>query len=219
MQNGCAKVHYAQVIKMQKESMLKLRKAISSKRPKFKRYDSHKKARLGESWRRPRGVHSKQRHKFGGKPALISQGYRGPTLVRGLTKEGFIPIIVSNVKDVAKVKDKGGVAIISSSVGGRKKLLIIEEASKLNVSISNIRDTKEFTEKYLKHRKEMATERKNRLEKKEAEKTKVEKKKEKKESIEEKISKVSTVSETKDEDEKKKEEIREAEKIMIQKEA
>ena len=42
---------------MTKEKMLKLKKEIKKKMPKFLRQDGHKKARLEKKWRRPKGLH------------------------------------------------------------------------------------------------------------------------------------------------------------------
>ncbi len=114
------------------------RKKLKKKTPTFARQEAHVRKRLPSSWRKPRGVHSKMRRGRAGKHAVVKIGYGGPTEVRGLTKEGLVSITVSTAKDLAMITGKA--AILSSTIGRRKKLQILEAAKKSNISFQNVKD-------------------------------------------------------------------------------
>ena len=63
-----------------KASLLK-RNRMSNKRPKFKRQNWFRYKRLGDKWRRPRGIHSKMRRHFKYRIAVVQPGFRGPATV------------------------------------------------------------------------------------------------------------------------------------------
>jgi large subunit ribosomal protein L32e len=120
-----------------KEEMLKVRKRIKRKKPKFKRQEWFRKKALGKKWRKPRGIHSKLRRHEKAKGSLPNPGYGSPSSVRGLNREGYREIIVRNVKDLEKVNPKEDVAVISKTVGRKKKFEILENAKKMNIKVSN----------------------------------------------------------------------------------
>ncbi len=174
-----------------KEELLKVRAAIKRKKPKFIRQDAHKKDKLEEKWRKPRGLHSKMRLKKRGYRRSVTTGYKSPKSVRGLTKrEKLLPMLISSKKDLEAIDPKKHAIILSSSIGMRKKALLVQDIKKTGFTIINVKDT----EKFLTSVKSMMDERKkgkeSRLKQKE-EKLKEKKKKadekEKKKSIEEKV--------------------------------
>ena len=84
---------------------LSLRKVIKKKKPKYSRQDSHKKAKLGDKWRKPKGIQSKMRlHKRGYKRSP-EVGFGSPKSVRGLSPEGFEIIHVNSLSDIGKITD------------------------------------------------------------------------------------------------------------------
>ena len=125
--------------------------------------------------------------------------------MRGMTREGYLPLIVHNVRDVARV-DSQHVALISATVGKKKKIQIIAEAQKRGVMVLNVRDAERFRERV---EKEM-TERKK-------EKSLLEKKrKEKVERVPEKtLDERSTEEKSGDKAQDKEAQRREAEKAML----
>lgn len=181
---------------MNKKQLLELRKKISAKRPRFIRQDAMKvsRSRIPHVWRRPMGIHSKQRHGFAGHPACPSVGYRGPVETRGLHKTGLEQVLISNTKELEKIDPKKHGIIISAKTGMKKRLQIITEAMKKGISMLNIKNPAEFVkavEEKMKDRKqakelakkEKESKTKEELEKKkeskeEAEKTKEQEKKE-----------------------------------------
>lgn len=126
------------------KKLLELRKAQKSKKPHFLRQDFHKKARLAQVWRRPKGVDSKLRKHMHGHGALPTTGYGSPAAVRGMHKSGLIPIIVNNVADLAKADPKTNGVIIASSVGKKKKVEIVTTAQAKSLRVFNYKDGTKF---------------------------------------------------------------------------
>ena len=137
--------------------LLALRKAIKSKKPDFVRQDSHKKVRLGDAWRKPKGLHSKMRHKSAGHMSVVSVGWGSPAEVSGLHPSGLLPVLVHGLGDVARMDAKKEGAIIGAGVGDRRKIALVDALLKKNVTILNLKDAKGFAARIadgLKKRKE-----------------------------------------------------------------
>jgi large subunit ribosomal protein L32e len=184
-------------------NLLELRKQMKRKKPKFIRQDAHKK-RLKKRWVKPRGLHSKVRLKKAGHPKKVSDGYRTPKKVRGLSKEGLKIIRIHNENELNSIqKEKEGI-IISAKVSLKNKISLLKKAKEKNIIILNLN-----VEEYLK-RKE--NEKKKRDEKKKVKKQKrkekKEEKKEKKEKLEEKLS----------DEEKQEKEKKEKDKLLTKRE-
>lgn len=128
------------------KALLLLRRILKRKKPKFVKQDAHKKAKLSDSWRKPRGLQSKVRLEKKGYRSSISVGWKSPVKVRGLTREGYEPIKVNNVADLKKINPKTQAAEISATVGLKKKLGILEQSEKLGIHIKNIKNVKKFQE-------------------------------------------------------------------------
>jgi large subunit ribosomal protein L32e len=120
-----------------KEEALALRKGIKKKKPKFRRQEWFRMKRVGDKWRKPRGVHSKLREHRKARGALPKAGYRSPAAVRGLTREGYREIIVRNLKEMAKINRQEEVAVIASAVGKKKRFELLEYAQKNNIKVFN----------------------------------------------------------------------------------
>ncbi|AAK41002.1 50S ribosomal protein L32e [Saccharolobus solfataricus] len=118
-----------------------IRQKLKAKKPKFLRYDSDKFYRLGrqEKWRRPYGRDNKTRLKVRGFPAIVSVGYRLPKKVRGFHPSGLRQVIVHNVNELVKVQNQKDnvIVTISSSVGFKKRLEILNKARELGLKVSN----------------------------------------------------------------------------------
>ena len=112
---------------------LSKRNRMSHKRPKFRRQNWFRYKRLGEKWRRPRGIHSKMRRHFKYRIPVVQVGFRGPASVRGLHPSGFEEILVYNPGNLENIDPKVQAIRISSKVGDKKREMIVEKA-----------DTKEF---------------------------------------------------------------------------
>ena len=119
------------------KKLLKAKNREAVKRVEFKRQEWFRYKKLGESWRKPRGKHSKLREQLSWRPPIVEAGFRSPGAVRGLHPSGFAEVLVYNQNDVAKLDPLRQAARIGSSVGAKKRELIIEKAAELNVRVLN----------------------------------------------------------------------------------
>ncbi len=111
---------------------------------KFKRTDSNKK-KFKNKWRKARGLHNKIRRKVKGHRKQPSIGYGSPVSMKNLDPSGFLPVQVSNLADLDKIKNEGKLAaLISKKVGQRKKIKILEECKRMNIKVLNIKDIDKF---------------------------------------------------------------------------
>lgn len=119
------------------KSKLQFRSAAKKKKPKFKRQEWFRYKRLGESWRKPRGLHSKMRTNRKYRLNKVRVGYKTPAEVRGLHSSGFKEILVHNKSDLETINPKSEAARIGHSVGTRKRIEIEEYADELGIRILN----------------------------------------------------------------------------------
>jgi large subunit ribosomal protein L32e len=119
--------------------LLRVRGETSGRRPLFVRTASHRYHRIGrwESWRKPKGQQSKQRRHYGYRPTVVSIGFRGPRVARGLTPSGFRPIIVRTVAEVEALDAKRDAAIVARAVGTRRRLQLEEAARRRGIHLLN----------------------------------------------------------------------------------
>ena len=110
---------------------------MSKKKKKFKRENSHKKTQTPESWRRPKGGHSRIRLEVNGAPAKPKAGYRTDKEIRGLHPSGYEEVIIHNTGDLEDINPETEAARIGSTVGGRKRAKIIEKADEEDIKVLN----------------------------------------------------------------------------------
>jgi large subunit ribosomal protein L32e len=120
-----------------KAKMLKVRTKKKSKKPDFKRQEGYRYKRLDDSWRRPRGRHSKLRKSEKARGKKPSIGYSSPASVRGLTKQGYEPVLVSNKSDLEMIDPEKHIAVIRSPVGKKKRMEIIAAAEEKKIKMLN----------------------------------------------------------------------------------
>ena len=119
------------------ERDLKQRGAKNKSRPEFKRQNWFRYKRLGTSWRRAKGIHSKLRRGFKYRPSKVKIGFRGPKSVRGLHPSGFEEGLIQNINDLESLDVKKHAARIASGVGSRKREEIIEKANEMGLRVLN----------------------------------------------------------------------------------
>lgn len=117
--------------------LLKIRKKQKSKKPEFRRTDSHKKKKLDDNWRRPKGLHNKLRKRIAAKGAIVQAGYSSPRPVRGLHPSGFKEVLVRNPGDLEMIDPAYQAARIAHTVGVRKRMIIEETAVDRGIRILN----------------------------------------------------------------------------------
>lgn len=122
---------------MKQKAGLRTRKDIAGRRPTFLRQEWFRFQRLGEKWRKPRGMHSKMRvhMRYRGKNVRI--GYRGPKDVRGLHPSGFVEVLVFNVNDLRDINPKTQAVRIGHGVGAKKRKDIVDTATKKEIRVLN----------------------------------------------------------------------------------
>ena len=121
----------------EEKKMLKMRNEMNRKRPKFRRQEWFRYKRLGDSWRRPKGKHSKMREKKKYRIPVVDSGFRNPKKVRGLHHSGYREVLVYNVNELEKLNPKKEAARIASRVGVKKRMKIEKRAEELKIRILN----------------------------------------------------------------------------------
>jgi large subunit ribosomal protein L32e len=121
----------------ERKRLMRLKKNISKKRPKFSKFESWRLVRLKDYWRRPTGIDNKMRQKRKGWPKSVKVGYGSPRAVRDLHPSGMEEVAVFNIGDLTIVDPETQVARIGGSVGTRKRRAILAEAENLGIRVLN----------------------------------------------------------------------------------
>ncbi|MCK5559412.1 MAG: 50S ribosomal protein L32e [Thermoplasmata archaeon] len=116
---------------------LSMRRRQKRRKPKFRRQEWFRYKRLGTSWRKPKGLHSKMRTNRKYRPNVVRIGYGSPKIVRGLHPSGFKEILVYNVNDLKDIDPKTEAARIGHSVGTKKRIELEKKADKLGIRVLN----------------------------------------------------------------------------------
>ena len=121
----------------------KLKEALEKRRekkdrePEFLRQEWFRYKRLGECWRRPKGLHSKMRKGLKYRPPRVKIGYRGPRLARGLHPSGFEEVMVYRVEDLERINPERQAIRIGGTVGVRKRIDIVKKADEMGIRVLN----------------------------------------------------------------------------------
>jgi len=110
---------------------------ILMRKPKFRRQEWHRYKKLGENWRKARGKLSKARRYQARKPAIPTIGYCSPRATKGLHPSGYQDILVCNIKDLENLDPATQAGRISSTIGLRKREVMLQKAKELGIKILN----------------------------------------------------------------------------------
>lgn len=116
---------------------LEIREAKSDARPTFTRQNAFRYVRVGGEWRRPRGIHSRQREGKAYRASRPGIGQRGPKAARGLHPSGFEEVLVHRPDDLEGIDPSTEAARIGSTVGGKKRAKILDKADELGIRVLN----------------------------------------------------------------------------------
>ncbi|MDP6459492.1 MAG: 50S ribosomal protein L32e [Candidatus Hydrothermarchaeota archaeon] len=103
----------------------------------FQRGEAWRYKKLGKSWRKPRGRHSKMRKRLGGKMASPTIGYGTKDGLRGLHPSGYREVLVYNPNALDMVDKETQAVRIAAGVGKRKRGEILKKAKKLKLVVLN----------------------------------------------------------------------------------
>lgn len=184
--------------------LLKLRKAMKKRKPKFFKQDYHKKAKIKWKWKKPRGKHSKIRLCKSGHRKMVRKGYCSPRAVYGLHPTGFREVIVRNTDDFKKINPKEDGAVIAADIGTKRRIALLKKAKETNITVLNFKDIDKFLNSVEEKRKAAKEEKEKRKLAKETKKKEKEKKAEKKE---EKLAEKITEEERKEKEKEEKDKV------------
>ena len=119
------------------KSLLRIKIRKARKTPRFKRQELWAQAMLKDTWRKPKGRHSKMRKHERGRGRLPKPGYGSPASLRGLDRQGFSLVRVFNPQGLEKLNPGKDKAVIASTVGRKKRLDILKRAEEKGIAVSN----------------------------------------------------------------------------------
>lgn len=117
---------------------MNLRKNIAKHRPSFRRVESWRYKRVKDPWRKARGIDSRTRIKSKSGVKSPTVGYRGPKKVRGLHPSGYREVGVVCIDDLKNLNNRIHALKISSKLGARKRMLLIDYAQNRGFKILNV---------------------------------------------------------------------------------
>ena len=129
------------------DDKIRLIRARNAQRGSFKRQGLSRKKKLEDTWRRPRGLQSKQRKGYRAKGAHPQPGYGSPKAVRGMHPSGFEDVLVFNLADLENLNPEIQAVRIASTVGNRKRDEIQKKAEELGFRILNLKEVLSPSEK------------------------------------------------------------------------
>ncbi len=173
--------------------LMELRKKRKAAKPKFVERESHLYPRIKARWRYPKGNSSAIRRGKRGEPVLVNPGYGSPREVRGLHSSGLEKIVVHNARELQLLNPQKQGAVLSSTLGNRKRMELLQLAVDKKIKVLNWREPGKIIENF----KNSMAERKNFKTKKLAEKSR--KEEEKKKKAEEKLKKEAEEKKAKEE--------------------
>ncbi|KAL1302340.1 hypothetical protein AAFC00_002747 [Neodothiora populina] len=105
----------------------------------FKRHQSDRFMRVGESWRKPKGIDNCVRRRFKGQAVMPKIGYGSNKKTRHMMPSGHKAFLVNNVSevDLLLMHNKTYAAEIAHGVSSRKRIEIVARAKQLGVKVTN----------------------------------------------------------------------------------
>ncbi len=113
------------------------RAIISGRRPAFKRQEWFRYVKLGDKWRKPKGLHSKARRNLKRRTPNVDIGFRGPVAARNLHPSGFEEVLIHNVNGLENIDPKVQAVRIGKTVGTKKRIAIEDRAAELGIRVLN----------------------------------------------------------------------------------
>ncbi|MFW9826902.1 MAG: 50S ribosomal protein L32e [Candidatus Thorarchaeota archaeon] len=118
--------------------LIELKKKMNKKRPSFRRVESWRYKRVKDSWRKARGIDSQTRKKTKSGVKSPTVGYRSPKKVRGLHPSGYKEVRIIKIKDLNNLNKNVHAVKISSKLGSKKRVALIDYCQKKGFKILNL---------------------------------------------------------------------------------
>lgn len=94
--------------------------------------------RVGERWRKPRGIDSKKRIKRSGYGALPGIGYKNSDDTRGFRPDGTVEVLIRNRKELeSHTKEENVSLVLAHGISTRKRLEMQKIAEQKGLRITN----------------------------------------------------------------------------------
>ncbi|MFX1389871.1 MAG: 50S ribosomal protein L32e [Promethearchaeota archaeon] len=123
---------------VENKRLLGLRKKMDKTRPSFRRVESWRYKRVKDPWRKARGIDSQTRKKTKSGVKSPSVGYRTPKKIRGLHPSGYNEVRVTRIQDLINLNKNFHAIKISSKLGSRKRLALIDYCQKRGFRVLNL---------------------------------------------------------------------------------
>lgn len=120
------------------EELLKIKKTLKRKKPKFRRIEKHKHSALPDNWRKPKGHHSKIRRGLKWELKMPKIGRKTPKLLKNFDKYGREIIMIKNADDLKNLNEKK-IGVVIAGLGLKKKLIIANKAKDKNLKFLNFK--------------------------------------------------------------------------------
>ncbi|OPX69561.1 MAG: 50S ribosomal protein L32e [Methanoregulaceae archaeon PtaU1.Bin059] len=127
-------------MKTMAEEKIRRIRARAEKSARFRRDGEGKKERLADTWRRPRGLHNKQRIQKKAKGPMPTPGYGSPADVRGLHPSGYRDVLVHTPDEIEGLDPALDAVRIAAAVGAKKRGFIQEKAMAAGLKVLNPKD-------------------------------------------------------------------------------
>lgn len=135
---------------------------------KFTKHAYHRKKKLNKRWRRPRGLHNKQRLEHKSSTPRVKIGYRTEKEQRG-KKNGLEIVQVYNAKDVEAV-DPETQGVVIGKIGMKKKIALLKLVDEKGITLHTgdpAQQLAELEERFAKRKQSREEKRKERAQKQE----------------------------------------------------
>ncbi|TKR92435.1 hypothetical protein L596_007088 [Steinernema carpocapsae] len=114
-------------------------KIVKKHGKRFTRHESDRYLRVGESWRKPKGIDNRVRRRFKGQRRMPKIGYGNAKATRHMLPTGFKKILINNVGDLDMLlmNNKLYCGEIAHAVSSKKRKEIVERAQLLRIRLTN----------------------------------------------------------------------------------